>query len=71
MNGTNNENAFQNGFSPEDKCPNRYSDISSCPKKPWNPYGSNILLKSWSFPIFIIHDENTTKEIIDVRMINY
>lgn len=74
MNGTNqevinNNDLLNNGFSPEDTCPNRYSDSSSCPKVPWNPYGSNIILKSWSFPIFIVYNQNTIKEIIDVRIL--
>ncbi|XP_026823477.1 nicastrin [Rhopalosiphum maidis] len=70
MNGTeqeviNNDNLQKNGFSPEDTCPNRYSDVNSCPMKPWNPYGTDILLKSWSFPIFLVYDQNTIKNIID------
>lgn len=74
MNGTeqeviNNDNLQYTGFSPEDPCPNRYSDVSSCPMKPWNPYGTDILLKSWSFPIFVVNDQNTIKDIIDVRII--
>ncbi|XP_029345849.1 nicastrin [Acyrthosiphon pisum] len=75
MNGTeqeviNNDNLQNTGFSPEDTCPNRYSDVNSCPMKPWNPYGTDILLKSWSFPIFVVYDQNTIKDIIDVRLIN-
>lgn len=54
------------GFSPEDKCPNRYSDTSSCPSVPWNPNGTNILLENWSFPIFVIYDQKVIKEITDV-----
>jgi len=75
MNGTEqeviiNDNLQNNGFSPEDTCPNRYSDVNSCPMKPWNPYGTDILLKSWSFPIFVVYDQNTIINIIDVRIIN-
>lgn len=70
MNGTNYEHVLKNEFSPEDKCPNRYSGVSSCPKKPWNLYGTNILLKSWSFPIFVVYDLNNIQEIINVRIIN-
>lgn len=74
MNGSNqevinNNDLLQTGFSPEDKCPNHYSDKNSCPVQPWNPYGSNILLENWSFPIFIIYDDKTIKEIVDVRII--
>lgn len=75
MNGTDQEvinydNLANTGFSPEDTCPNRYSGISSCPSQPWNPYGTDILLKSWSFPIFVVYNQNTIKEITDVRIIN-
>lgn len=75
MNGTeeeviNNDNLQNNGFSPEDTCPNRYSGVSSCPMKPWNPYGTDILLKSWSFPIFVVYDQDTIKNIVDVRIIS-
>lgn len=74
MNGSNQEivaqdNLQKSGFSPEDSCPNRYSDSGSCPLEPWNPYGTNILLESWSFPIFVIHDQTTINEIQDVRII--
>ncbi|KAF0763550.1 nicastrin, partial [Aphis craccivora] len=70
MNGTekevkNNDNLQNNGFSPEDTCPNRYSGVNSCPMKPWNPYGTDILLKSWSFPIFVVYDQDTIKNIVD------
>lgn len=63
-----NDNLLKNGFSPEDTCPNRYTDSSSCPMQPWNPYGSSILLESWNFPIFVINDQSVVEEIIDVRM---
>jgi len=76
MNGTeeeviNNDNLQNNGFSPEDTCPNRYSGVNSCPMKPWNPYGTDILLKSWSFPIFVVYDQDTIKNIVDVRIISF
>lgn len=76
MNGTNQEvididNLLKNGFSPEDTCPNRYSGVSSCNKsQPWNSYGTDILLKNWNFPIFVVYDKSSIKEIIDVRIIN-
>lgn len=66
--GIDNDKLLQNGFSPEDSCPNRYSGEDSCPNNPWNPYGTDILLKSWSFPIFVVFNQNTIKEITDVRM---
>lgn len=70
MNGTEqeiieNDNLLNNGFSPEDTCPNHYSGVNSCPMKPWNPYGTDILLKSWSFPIFVVYEQNTINNIID------
>lgn len=73
MNGTsqeviNNNNLLLSGFSPEDRCPNRYSDQNSCPIEPWNPYGTNILLENWSFPIFVVYNQSIIKEIIDVRI---
>jgi len=73
MNGTsqeiiNNDNLLLNGFSPEDRCPNHYSDQSSCPLEPWNPYGTNILLENWNFPIFVVYNQSTIKEIIDVNI---
>lgn len=75
MNGTNQEvidtdNLIKTGFSPEDTCPNRYSGVSSCnTSQPWNSYGTDILLKDWNFPIFVVHEKSTIKEIIDVRII--
>ncbi|XP_050440405.1 nicastrin [Adelges cooleyi] len=70
MNGTNREiidadNLQTMGFTPEDTCPNRYSSSTSCPMSPWNPHGSSILLKGWSFPIFIIYDKETIKEMFN------
>ncbi|XP_050535168.1 nicastrin isoform X2 [Daktulosphaira vitifoliae] len=52
------------GFSPEDICPNRVSSSTHCPSTlPWNPFGSGILLEGWDFPIFVINDIETIKEI--------
>lgn len=75
MNGTNREiidadNLQTMGFTPEDTCPNRYSSSTSCPMSPWNPHGSSILLKGWSFPIFIIYDKETIKEMFNVSISN-
>lgn len=67
---TDNDDLLESGFSPEDSCPNRYSNGDSCPKNPWNPYGTDILLKNWSFPIFVVSNQSTIKEITDVRMMN-
>jgi len=38
-------------YSPEDKCPNRYSGYKKC-DKPWNPFGSALLMEDWPFPMF-------------------
>lgn len=40
-------------YSPEDQCPNRYSGLKKCnSKKPWNPFGSALLMEDWPFPMF-------------------
>lgn len=40
-------------YSPEDTCPNQYSGYKKCNKmKPWNPFGSALLMEDWSFPMF-------------------
>ncbi|XP_014210820.1 nicastrin [Copidosoma floridanum] len=49
-------------YSPEDSCPNRYSGYKSC-DKPWNPYGSSILLEDWPFPMFYVQDQEMLKQI--------
>lgn len=38
-------------YSPEDKCPNRYSGYKKC-EEPWNPFGSALLMEDWPFPMF-------------------
>ncbi|XP_020292273.1 nicastrin-like, partial [Pseudomyrmex gracilis] len=46
-------------YSPEDQCPNRYSGLKKCTsKKPWNPFGSALLMEDWPFPMF--YTENQT-----------
>ncbi|KAL0130689.1 hypothetical protein PUN28_002368 [Cardiocondyla obscurior] len=46
-------------YSPEDKCPNRYSGYKKCDEsRPWNPFGSSLLLEDWPFPMF--YTENQT-----------
>ncbi|XP_012529890.1 nicastrin isoform X2 [Monomorium pharaonis] len=46
-------------YSPEDTCPNRYSGYKRCDsKKPWNPFGSALLMEDWPFPMF--YTENQT-----------
>lgn len=40
-------------YSPEDQCPNRYSGYKKCDNaKPWNPFGSALLMEDWPFPMF-------------------
>lgn len=40
-------------YSPEDTCPNRYSGYKKCDdEKPWNPFGSALLMEDWQFPMF-------------------
>lgn len=42
-------------YSPEDTCPNRYSNYIKCnDTKPWNPVGSSLLLEDWPFPMFYL-----------------
>jgi len=56
-------NLQNNGFRPEDSCPNHYSDVNSYPMKPWNPCGRYwyILLKSRSFPIFVVYNKKYSR----------
>lgn len=40
-------------YSPEDQCPNRYSGYKKCDDmKPWNRFGSALLMEDWPFPMF-------------------
>jgi len=40
-------------YSPDDQCPNRYSGYKKCNEtKPWNPWGSALLMEDWPFPMF-------------------
>lgn len=55
-------------FSNEDTCPNRYSGLSGAfetcnEKKPWNPWGSQIMLHKWKFPIFLTTDNVSINEV--------
>ncbi|EFN84844.1 nicastrin [Harpegnathos saltator] len=51
-------------YSPEDECPNRYSGYKKCNnKKPWNPFGSALLMEDWPFPMFYT-DNQTVLEAI-------
>ncbi|XP_066991287.1 nicastrin [Anabrus simplex] len=51
-------------FSHEDKCPNRYSGLSSFSEQtcddtsgmtPWNVYGTGLMMVDWGFPIFYVN----------------
>lgn len=51
-------------YSPEDTCPNRYSGYKKCNKmKPWNPFGSALLLEDWSFPMFYTENQTVLEAI--------
>ncbi|XP_063229542.1 nicastrin [Bacillus rossius redtenbacheri] len=51
-------------FSHEDVCPNRYSGLSSAgsqtcsDEKPWNPFGTGLMLVDWGFPMFFTDDKD-------------
>ncbi|KAJ8674531.1 hypothetical protein QAD02_005793 [Eretmocerus hayati] len=55
-------------YSPDDKCPNRYSGYSgpkdSCSDQ-WNPWGSSLLLEDWPFPMFYLEDQDDLQKIRD------
>ncbi|XP_048369262.1 nicastrin isoform X2 [Sphaerodactylus townsendi] len=60
------------GFSPGSKCPNdgfgvyssKYgSQYAHCNRMEWNPLGNGLFYEDFSFPIFLLHDENETQVI--------
>ncbi|XP_003466619.2 nicastrin isoform X1 [Cavia porcellus] len=60
------------GFSPSVQCPNdgfgiysnSYgSEFAHCKQKLWNPLGSGLAYEDFSFPIFLLEDENETNII--------
>lgn len=60
------------GFSPSVQCPNdgfgvyssSYgSEFAHCRGVPWNPEGNGLAYEDFSFPIFLLEDENETKVI--------
>ncbi|XP_004639987.1 nicastrin [Octodon degus] len=60
------------GFSPSTQCPNdgfgiysnSYgSEFAHCKEKPWNPLGNGLAYEDFSFPIFLLEDEDETKVI--------
>ncbi|XP_032683205.1 nicastrin isoform X2 [Odontomachus brunneus] len=51
-------------YSPEDRCPNRYSGYKKCDDlEPWNPFGTALLMEDWPFPMFYT-DNQTVLEAI-------
>jgi nicastrin len=49
----NNSQDYPLKYSPEDQCPNRYSSYKKCNiSKPWNQFGSALLIEDWPFPMF-------------------
>ncbi|CAL1681355.1 unnamed protein product [Lasius platythorax] len=51
-------------YSPEDKCPNRYSGYKKCnDMKPWNPFGSALLMEDWPFPMFYTQNQTALEAI--------
>ncbi len=60
-------------FSPEDKCPNRYSGLAAPPREetvcdatsPWNPTANEISMHKWKMPIFFSADNRTISQVED------
>lgn len=51
-------------YTPEDKCPNRYSGYKKCNNaKPWNPFGSALLMEDWPFPMFYTENQTALEAI--------
>ncbi|XP_046743799.1 nicastrin isoform X2 [Diprion similis] len=51
-------------YSPDDTCPNRYSGFKQCnTDKPWNPWGSALLMEDWPFPMFHLKDESQLNDV--------
>ena len=69
----NKEDTEVSHFSSQATCPNsltsfyrysrKYKDY--CEKKPWNPLGNSILFNNYNFPIFLIDDADSIKNIIN------
>ncbi|XP_063978988.1 nicastrin [Diachasmimorpha longicaudata] len=60
----NSSHPLPSSYSPDDTCPNRYSGSKACDdKKPWNPWGSNLLLEDWPFPMFYVQNDTLLQEI--------
>jgi len=59
------------GYSDDSPCPNSESSLykntsEHCsPENPWNSAGSDLMWKSFQFPIFYLHDTNTTDNLYD------
>ncbi|XP_071515455.1 nicastrin [Panulirus ornatus] len=63
------------GFSGDSRCPNEelglYNDSVApeysgyCERNPWNPDGTSLLYSSWDFPIFLVDNQTSIRNIVD------
>ncbi|XP_043226117.1 nicastrin-like isoform X1 [Amphibalanus amphitrite] len=66
------DEAFQ--YSEDDSCPNRWSsfyrsdpasaEFRYCPKTPWNPAGTGMFKRSWSFPIILLKNQTQIDDLV-------
>ena len=73
--GVNNNNPMLQApeqHSDDSKCPNSMSSLykntaQACPARsqPWNPAGSEILMKDWSFPIFLVDNQTMIEKLVN------
>ncbi|EZA58167.1 Nicastrin [Ooceraea biroi] len=60
----NNSQELPSEYSPEDTCPNRYSSYKKCDDlRPWNPFGSALLMEDWPFPMFYTENQTVLQAI--------
>ena len=55
-------------YSDDSSCPNQKSSYykeQACKEKIWNPFGSDILLEDWSFPIFLVDDHEKVTGLVN------
>ena len=55
-------------YSDDSSCPNEgssYYKEQACTKNIWNPFGSDILMEDWSFPIFLVDDHDKVTGLIN------
>ncbi|XP_046423774.1 nicastrin isoform X2 [Neodiprion pinetum] len=51
-------------YSPDDTCPNRYAGFKQCDtEKPWNPWGSALLMEDWPFPMFYLKNQSQLNDV--------